>query len=290
MNVNDFDYELPKALIAQIPAEKRDASRLLVIHRDTGILEHKTFSTSWIIYNPGDCLVLMIQGDPARLFGKKRDTGVPVEFLLSKRMEGDVWETLVRPGRRLKPGDAVCFGEEGELTAEVLSHGQEGTRHVRFFYAGNFMDVLEKLGKMPLPPYIERESTPADRSRYQTVYCQTEGSVAAPTAGLHFTPELLDAAKAKGIKIAFVTLHVGIGTFRPVQCDKVEDHKMHFEEYSVSRENAEIINETKKAGGRIFQWEPQPAGPWKAQPAKTARCSPDREARESLFIRATGLK
>lgn len=253
MNVNDFDYELPKALIAQIPAEKRDSSRLLVIHRDTGILEHKTFSDILDYIQPGDCLVLNdSKVIPARLFGTKKDTGVPIEFLLSKRIEGNIWETLVRPGRRLKPGDTVCFGEEGELTAEVLSHGEEGTRHVRFSCAGNFMDVLEKLGKMPLPPYIQRESTPADRSRYQTVYCRTEGSVAAPTAGLHFTPELISAAKAKGIKTAFVTLHVGIGTFRPVQCDNVEDHKMHFEEYSVTRENAEIINEARRAGGRIF--------------------------------------
>ena len=253
MNVNDFDYTLPKELIAQTPAEKRDSSRLLVMHRDTGFIEHRTFSDILEYMESGDCLVLNdSKVIPARLFGVKKDTGASVEFLLSKRIKDDVWETLVRPGRRLKPGDVVCFGDDGELSAEVLSYGEEGTREVRFSCEGNFMDALEKLGRMPLPPYIERESTPADRARYQTVYCKTEGSVAAPTAGLHFTPELLLAAQNKGIKIAFVTLHVGIGTFRPVKCDIVEEHKMHFEEYSVDQANADRINETKKSGGRIF--------------------------------------
>ncbi len=253
MNVNDFDYTLPKELIAQTPAEKRDSSRLLVMHRETGFIEHRTFSDILEYMESGDCLVLNdSKVIPARLFGVKKDTGASVEFLLSKRIKDDVWETLVRPGRRLKPGDVVCFGDDGELSAEVLSYGEEGTREVRFSCEGNFMDALEKLGRMPLPPYIERESTPADRARYQTVYCKTEGSVAAPTAGLHFTPELLLAAQNKGIKIAFVTLHVGIGTFRPVKCDIVEEHKMHFEEYSVDQANADRINETKKSGGRIF--------------------------------------
>lgn len=253
MNVKDFDYELPKELIAQIPAEKRDSSKLLVMHRNTDSIEHRTFSDILEYINPGDCLVFNdSKVIPARLFGIKKDTAVAVEFLLSKRLEGDLWETLVRPGRRLKIGDIVFFGEHSELSAEIISYGEEGTRIVRFSSQGNFFDVLEKIGKTPLPPYIERESTQSDRLRYQTVYCKTEGSVAAPTAGLHFTPEIIRAAKDKGIHVAFVTLHVGIGTFRPVKCEIIEDHHMHFESYEVDAENAAIINRTKTKGGRIF--------------------------------------
>lgn len=253
MNVKDFDYDLPKELIAQEPVEKRDSSRLLVIKRDTDSLEHKTFSDILSYIEPGDCLVFNdSKVIPARLFGVKKDTGAVIEFLLSKRLGNGLWETLVRPGRRVKIGDTVIFGRNAELSAEIVSYGEDGTRNVRFSCEGNFLDILEEIGKMPLPPYIERESTQADRFRYQTVYCKTEGSVAAPTAGLHFTPALIQAATDKGIHVAFLTLHVGIGTFRPVKSETVEDHHMHFEEYSVDTQNAEIINNAKKAGGRIF--------------------------------------
>jgi len=253
MNVSDFDYELPLELIAQEPSEKRDGSRLLVVHRDTGILEHRHFSDIVDYLKPGDCLVLNdSKVIPARLYGTKEGTGAHIEFLLSKKIEDNDWETLVRPGKRLHTGDVVSFGENKELKAEILSHSEDGTRIVRFSCNGNFMETLEKLGSMPLPPYIERESKEDDKNRYQTVYAKNEGSVAAPTAGLHFTKELLEKAKAKGIKIAFLTLHVGIGTFRPVKAEKIEEHHMHIEEYSVSEECAKIMNETKAKGGRII--------------------------------------
>lgn len=252
MDVNDFDYELPEELIAQKPSDKRDECRLLVMHRDTDKIEHKHFYDVLDYLNEGDCLVLNdSKVIPARIFGVKKDTGANIEFLLSKRVDGDRWETLVRPGRRLKPGDEVVFGD-GKLVATIEDFGDEGTRIVSFKYDGIFMEVLEEIGSMPLPPYIERAATDEDKDRYQNVYAVNEGSVACPTAGLHWTPELLEKAKAKGVKLAFVTLHVGIGTFRPVKVDKVEDHKMHFEEYTVSKEAADIINNTRKAGGRII--------------------------------------
>ncbi len=253
MNVSDFDYELPQELIAQQPAQKRDMSRLLVVHRDTGLLEHRHFHDIIDYLRPGDCLVLNdSKVIPARLYGVKEGTGAHIEFLLSKRIEGNDWETLVRPGRRLRPGDRVIFGPEGELRAEILGNSDDGTRIARFFCEGDFMQVLERLGTMPLPPYIERESGEADRERYQTVYAKNEGSVACPTAGLHFTPELLDKAREKGVNTAFLTLHVGIGTFRPVKEEKIEDHHMHIEEYTVSEECADLMNETKARGGRII--------------------------------------
>jgi len=253
MIVSDFDYVLPPELIAQKPAEKRDGSRLLVVHRDTGMLEHRHFSDIIEYLKPGDCLVLNdSKVIPARLYGIKEGTGAHIEFLLSKRIKDNDWETLVRPGRRLRPGDRVVFGENGELRAEILSNSEDGTRIARFFCEGNFMDVLEKLGSMPLPPYIERESGEDDKDRYQTVYAKNEGSVACPTAGLHFTPELLDKAREKGVNTAFLTLHVGIGTFRPVKEEKIEDHHMHIEEYRVSSECADLMNETKARGGRII--------------------------------------
>ena len=263
MHINDFDYELPKELIAQTPAEKRDFSRLMVVDRATGEVEHKHFYDILEYLGPGDCLVLNNSKVlPARLFGVKEGTGAKVEFLLTKRIEGDTWETMVRPGKRLKVGDAVNFagsgsgsdsdGQEGKLfRAVVKDYGDDGTRIVEFEYDGIFLERLEELGQMPLPPYIERENNKDDRDRYQTVYCRDEGSVAAPTAGLHFTEELLAKAEAKGVKIAYVTLHVGIGTFRPVKVENIEEHHMHFEEYFVNEETAEIINETIKAGGRI---------------------------------------
>lgn len=252
MHINDFDYILPEELIAQHPTDKRDESRLMVIDRSTGELSHKHFYDILDYLNPGDCLVMNNSKVlPARLFGVKEHTGAKVEFLLIKRIEGDLWEAMVRPGKRLHPGDRVSFGD-GALTAEIIEHSEGGTRIVKFEYEGVFLELLEQLGKIPLPPYIERESDIKDKDRYQTVYCKEEGSVAAPTAGLHFTEELLKRAEEKGVKLAYVTLHVGIGTFRPVKCETIEEHRMHFEEYHIDEENANIINEMKRAGGRII--------------------------------------
>lgn len=250
MNVSDFDYDLPEELIAQHPSEKRDESRLLVVNRESGEIKHEHFYDIEKYLRPTDCLVLNDSKVlPARLFGTKEGTGAKIEFLLTKRIEGDVWETMVRPGRRLKDGDRVIFADD--FCAQVIEKSEGGTRLVRFEYDGIFMERLEEIGSMPLPPYIERRAESEDKDRYQTVYAHEEGSVAAPTAGLHFTEELLDRIRAKGVKTAYVTLHVGIGTFRPVKAEKVEDHEMHFEEYEISEESASIINRTKKAGGRI---------------------------------------
>lgn len=253
MHINDFDYELPEDLIAQKPADKRDASRLLVVHRETGETEHKHFYDILEYLNEGDCLVLNNSKVlPARLYGIKEGTGAKVEFLLIKRIDGDRWETMVRPGKRLKPGDSVMFSEDPLLKADIIDYGNDGTRIVEFSYDGIFMERLEEIGSMPLPPYIERQSENEDRDRYQTVYCREEGSVAAPTAGLHFTEELLEKARAKGVELAYVTLHVGIGTFRPVKCENIEDHSMHFEEYHIDEKTAEIINRAKAEGRRVI--------------------------------------
>lgn len=268
MRIEAFDYDLPKSLIAQKPAEKRDSSRLLVVHRDKNEddswadvrIEHKHFHDILEYLKEGDCLVLNdSKVIPARLFGRKA-SGAHVEFLLIKRAGGgDTWEVMVRPGRRLKPGDDVIFSGPGSdlpegplLKAHILDFGADGTRIVQFEYEGIFMERLEEIGSMPLPPYIERPSDDDDKSRYQTVYCREEGSVAAPTAGLHFTDELLEAAKAKGVELAYVTLHVGIGTFRPVKVENIEEHHMHFEEYTVPEEAAEIINRAKGEGRRVI--------------------------------------
>ena len=252
MHINDFDYDLPQELIAQIPAEKRDFSRLMVVHRSTGEVEHKHFYDIIDYLKEGDCLVLNNSKVlPARLYGKKEGTGANIEFLLIKRIEGDTWETMVRPGKRLKPGDTVSFSDDKLFRAHIIDYGDDGTRIVKFEYEGIFLERLEELGKMPLPPYIERENNSEDKERYQTVYAKNEGSVAAPTAGLHFTEELLEKAKAKGVKLAYVTLHVGIGTFRPVKVENIEEHHMHFEEYYVDEETADTINQTILAGGRI---------------------------------------
>lgn len=250
MRIDDFDYHLPEALIAQKPTEQRDVCRLMIMDREKGTVDHKHFYDVLDYLNEGDCLVMNNSKVlPARLFGEKEGTGAKIEFLLIKRMDGDRWETMVRPGKRLKPGDAVRFSDN--FRAEILDYGPDGTRIVQFHYDGIFMERLEELGKMPLPPYIERESTPEDKDMYQTVYCKEEGSVAAPTAGLHFTEELLEKAAAKGVKLAYVTLHVGIGTFRPVKAETVEEHHMHMEEYYVDEETAKMINDTILAGGRI---------------------------------------
>ena len=253
MKISDFDYHLPKELIAQKPADKRDCSRLLVVHRDTGELEHIHFFDIPEYMKAGDCLVMNNSKVlPARLYGVKEGTGAKIEFLLTKRMEGDVWETMAKPAKRLKPGDSVMFSESPLLRAKVRDFGADGTRIVEFEYDGIFMERLEDLGSMPLPPYIEREDSEEDKERYQTVYCREEGSVAAPTAGLHFTEELLKKAEEKGVELVYVTLHVGIGTFRPVKCENVEEHSMHFEEYFISEESAEKINRAKREGRRII--------------------------------------
>ncbi len=253
MHINDFDYDLPESLIAQYPADRRENARLLVVHRDSGTVEHRHFYDILEYLSPGDCLVMNNSKVlPARLMGKKETTGIEVEFLLTKRKEGDLWETMVRPGRRLKPGDRVLFSQSPALYADILDYGDGGTRIVEFKYDGIFLETLDQVGKMPLPPYIQRESGEKDRERYQTVYCRESGSVAAPTAGLHFTDELLTRAEEKGVRLAYVTLHVGIGTFRPVKCENIQDHKMHFEEYWIDERTAGIINNTRAAGGRVI--------------------------------------
>lgn len=252
MDVADFDYLLPKESIAQVPADRRDGSRLMVLHRLSGRMEHREFPDILKYLQPGDCLVLNdSKVIPARLFGEKAGTGARIEVLLLQRKHGDRWECLVRPGRRLRIGDRILFSQEPRLEASVAGSGAEGTRFLEFSYDEEFWSVLDRVGRIPLPPYIERESRDDDRERYQTVYSKKEGSVAAPTAGLHFTPDLLESIRRKGVAIAFVTLHVGIGTFRPVKTERVEDHRMHFEEYQIPEETADAIRTARKAGGRI---------------------------------------
>lgn len=247
---SDFFFELPEELIAQDPLTDRAASRLLVLHKDSGKTEHRIFKEITAYLKPGDCLVLNnTKVIPARLIGKKEDTGAAVEVLLLKRREKDIWETLVRPGKKCRPGTKLVFGE-GVLKAEVLETVEEGNRLIRFSYEGIFEEVLDSLGEMPLPPYITHKLE--DKNRYQTVYAKYDGSAAAPTAGLHFTKELLKQIEGMGVKIVYVTLHVGLGTFRPVKTDNVLEHHMHSEYYEVSEEAAEKINCTKEEGGRII--------------------------------------
>ena len=250
MKTSDFFYDLPEELIAQDPLEDRTASRLLVLNRETGAVEHKIFSDVIDYLNEGDCLVINnTRVIPARLIGEKEGTGGKVEVLLLKRGANDVWETLVKPGKKLRPGARVTFGD-GRLKAEILEIAEEGNRLVRFYYEGIFEEILDSLGEMPLPPYITHKLE--DKEMYQTVYAKYDGSAAAPTAGLHFTKELLAKIEEKGIKIASITLHVGLGTFRPVKVDDVNNHHMHTEWYEVNTEAADIINETKKNGGRVI--------------------------------------
>ena len=249
MEVSEFNYNLPEELIAQTPLEKRDESRLMILNRKEKTMEHKIFKDIIDYLKPGDCLVRNnTKVLPARIYGNK-ETGAKVEFLLLNNIEGDIWETIVRPGNKLHVGTNVIFGN-GKLVAEILDIMPGGTRKVKFKYEGIFNEILDEIGLMPLPPYIHEELKENDR--YQTVYAKYNGSAAAPTAGLHFTPELLKKIEEKGIKIANVTLHVGIGTFRPVKEEKVENHEMHSEHYYIKKEDAEIINETKKNGGRII--------------------------------------
>ena len=249
MKTSDFFYDLPEELIAQDPLEDRTASRLLVLNRETGAIEHKIFSDVIDYLNEGDCLVINnTRVIPARLIGEKEGTGGKVEVLLLKRRANDVWETLVKPGKKLRPGARVTFGD-GRLKAEILEIAEQGNRLVRFYYEGIFEEILDSLGEMPLPPYITHKLE--DKEMYQTVYAKYDGSAAAPTAGLHFTKELLSKIEEKGIKIASITLHVGLGTFRPVKVDDVNHHHMHTEWYEVNAEAADIINETKRNGGRV---------------------------------------
>ena len=248
MDVKDFDYYLPEELIAQDPLEDRSSSRLMVLDKKTGEIQHKIFKDILDYLKPGDCLVLNnTKVIPARLFGVKEGTQAKIEILLLKRKENDIWETLVKPGKKAKPGTKIIFGD-GLLVGEVIDVVEDGNRLIQFSYEGIFEEILDQLGQMPLPPYITH--TLKDKNRYQTVYAKYDGSAAAPTAGLHFTKELLEKVKAKGIDIAEVTLHVGLGTFRPVKVENVLDHHMHSEFYMVSAEAAEKINATKDRGGR----------------------------------------
>ena len=249
MDVKEFNYYLPEKLIAQVPIKKRDESRLMVLNREEQTIEHKIFKDILYYLKPGDCLVRNnTKVIPARIYGKK-ETGANIEFLLLNNIEGDIWESIVRPGNKLHIGTKVIFGD-GILTAQVLEIMEGGTRKVKFTYNGIFNEILDKIGLMPLPPYIHEELK--EKDRYQTVYAKYQGSAAAPTAGLHFTDELLEKIKQKGIEIANVTLHVGIGTFRPVKVDKIEEHHMHSEHYYIKAEDVKKINNAKNNGGRII--------------------------------------
>lgn len=249
MKVTDFDYDLPEDLIAQTPIARRDASRLMILDRSKNTIEHKNFFDIVDYLNPGDCLVINnTKVIPARLYGTKI-TGAKVEVLLLKQIEGDIWECIVRPGNKLKPGAKIIFGD-GILEAEILEIMEGGTRRLRFIYDGIFNEILDRIGLMPLPPYIHEELR--EKSRYQTIYAKYDGSAAAPTAGLHFTKELLEKIEKKGINIAKVTLHVGIGTFRPVKEENVEDHEMHSEHFYIKKEDVLKINTAKEKGKRII--------------------------------------
>lgn len=250
MKRSEFFYDLPQELIAQTPVEPRDSSRMLVMNRKTGELEHKIFRDVIEYMNSGDCLILNnTKVLPARMYGTRTDTGAVVEFLLLTQRSGDTWEVITGPGKKARVGHSFTFGD-GSLTAEIIEVLPDGNRVAKFGFEGNFFEVIDKIGEMPLPHYITERLE--DKDRYQTVYAKERGSAAAPTAGLHFTPELLEKIKEKGIKVGFVTLHVGLGTFRPVKADNIEEHHMHSEHYHLPAETAALINETKKNGGRVF--------------------------------------
>ena len=250
MDVKDFYYDLPQELIAQDPLEDRSSSRLMVLDKNTGEVTHRVFKDITDYLRPGDCLVINnTKVIPARLYGVKEGTQAKIEILLLKRKENDIWETLVKPGKKCKVGTKIIFGE-GLLTGEVIDIVEEGNRLIQFHYEGIFEEILDQLGQMPLPPYITHKLE--DKNRYQTVYAKHEGSAAAPTAGLHFTTELLEKIKAMGVNIARVTLHVGLGTFRPVKVENILDHHMHSEFYVVTQEAADMINNTRKNGGRVI--------------------------------------
>lgn len=250
MELKEFDYYLPKELIAQDPLEDRSSSRLMVLDRATGLIEHKHFTDIIDYLDTGDCLVINdTKVIPARLYGEREGTGALIEILLLKRRGNDIWECLVRPGKKARPGTAIVFGG-GLLKGEITEIIDDGNRLIRFEYEGIFEEILDKLGQMPLPPYITHELK--DKNRYQTVYAKHDGSAAAPTAGLHFTEELLGRIEEKGVKIARVTLHVGLGTFRPVKVDNIKEHHMHSEYFCIEKEQADIINSAKAAGGRVI--------------------------------------
>lgn len=250
MDVKDFDYELPEELIAQDPLTDRSASRLMVLGRKSGMVEHRKFTDILEYLNPGDCLVINnTKVIPARLFGTKKETGAGIEILLLKRRENDIWETLVKPGKKAKPGTTIVFAD-GLLTGKVIDVAEDGNRLIQFSYEGIFEEILDRLGQMPLPPYITHQLQ--DKNRYQTVYAKHDGSAAAPTAGLHFTKELLEQVRQKGVEIAEITLHVGLGTFRPVKTANILEHHMHSEFYMVSAEAAEKINCARKLGHKVI--------------------------------------
>ncbi|RAP77888.1 tRNA preQ1(34) S-adenosylmethionine ribosyltransferase-isomerase QueA [Paenibacillus montanisoli] len=254
MNVAEFDFDLPEHLIAQTPLSDRTSSRLLTLNRATGEVEHHTFTKLSELLQPGDTLILNdTRVMPARLMGIKSDTGAKVELLLLKQLSGDRWETLAKPGKRLRAGAQLSFGDDGTgeplLRATIIAEGEQGAREIEFHYEGIFNELLDKLGEMPLPPYIKERLN--DRERYQTVYAKHEGSAAAPTAGLHFTKPFLEQLQAKGVHIGYITLHVGLGTFRPMSVDTVEEHKMHAEYYELSEETAAMLQAAKDRGGRI---------------------------------------
>lgn len=250
MKLKDFDYYLPEELIAQEPAQSRDRSRLLVLRRDTGSIEHRRFHDCIEYFRPGDVMVInSTRVIPARLLGVKEKTGARIEVVLLQRKDINTWEALVKPGRRVQPGTVISFGN-GLLTAEAVNVTEAGGRELKFSYNGVFEDILDRLGQMPLPPYIKKELK--DRESYQTVYAKIPGSAAAPTAGLHFTPELLDRIRNMGVKVVELTLHVGLGTFRPVKVENIEQHKMHSEYFEISPAAAGAINRSKKAGGRVI--------------------------------------
>ena len=250
LKTSDFYFDLPPELIAQDPLTDRSASRLLVLDKNTGEIKHEQFRNIINYLNPGDCLVLNdTRVIPARLHGIREETGAAIEVLLLKRKEKDVWETLVRPGKKVRPGVKLSFGE-GLLRGEVLEIVEEGNRLIRFQYEGIFEEVLDRLGEMPLPPYSTHKLE--DKNRYQTVYAKYDGSAAAPTAGLHFTRDLLDEIAQRGVNLAYVTLHVGLGTFRPVKAERITEHHMHSETYQITKEAAEVINRTRKNGGRVI--------------------------------------
>jgi S-adenosylmethionine:tRNA ribosyltransferase-isomerase len=250
VKVSDFNFELPEELIAQHPLKNRDESRLMVVNKKTGDLKEAVFKNIVDYLNPGDCLVLNnTRVMPARLIGERLESGGKIEFLLLKRIEGDKWESLVKPGKKAKIGSEFTFGN-GRLTAKVVDIVDEGNRVIEFYYKGIFEEILDELGQMPLPPYITEQLE--DKERYQTVYSKTVGSAAAPTAGLHFTHELLEAIEKKGVQIAYITLHVGLGTFRPVKVDSIEEHKMHAEFYIMDEETSAKINNCKNNGGRVI--------------------------------------
>ncbi|WLR49989.1 tRNA preQ1(34) S-adenosylmethionine ribosyltransferase-isomerase QueA [Bacillus tianshenii] len=250
MDVNLFDFYLPEELIAQVPLADRTASKLMVLDKETGQTKHETFKEILNYLNPGDCLVLNdTKVLPARLYGVKEETGAKIEVLLLKQIEGDMWETLVKPAKRVKEGTVISFGD-GRLKAKCVGSNEHGGRNFEFMYDGIFYEVLDSLGEMPLPPYIKEQLD--DRDRYQTVFARERGSAAAPTAGLHFTEELLETIREKGVHTAFITLHVGLGTFRPVSVENVEEHDMHGEFYQMTKGTAELLNTVREKGGRII--------------------------------------